>query len=521
MPAPKVRRAEFLMALAYATDLATGQSRDFAMRSCVLAMRIAEAAGLDERQRRAVYHQALLRYIGCNADTHLLASTVGDEIAFRQDLARIDLGDHAELVETIACALRRALPDASPADVAAAVERGVGEALQASVPILAGHCEVAQRIAERLGLPDEVRESLGQLYERWDGRGLPRGLRGEAVTLPVRLVTLAQDAIILNEAHGPKRMAEMIAKRRDGAYEAALANVFLARAESLMQGLEAAADPKTILALEPHPHALLDEGACDAAYLAIADMIDMRMPATFGHSRSVAALAEAAGRRQNLPASDIRDLRWSAYAHDLGELAVPVSTWMKAGPLTARETDAARLHPYHGERALASLGEDGRAVAALVLRHHERPRRHRLPSRRQGGRPVAARRSSRCRRSLRDRHVGEVPPRSLERSGRRRKTARRGEGGKALPPGGRSGPRLGRPAGAKGRRRARPRPDGARDRGLAADAAGHTAREAARLLDIAPKTADNHIQNLLFQDLRLHTRGRRALRAGAWAGGFA
>ena len=45
---------------------------------------------------------------------------------------------------------------------------------------------------------------------------------------------------------------------------------------------------------------------------------------------------------------------------------------MRAGALTARETDAARLHPYHGERALASLGGEGKAVAALVLRHHER-----------------------------------------------------------------------------------------------------------------------------------------------------
>jgi hypothetical protein len=34
MAAPPVRRADFLMALAYATDLATGHSRDFALRSC-------------------------------------------------------------------------------------------------------------------------------------------------------------------------------------------------------------------------------------------------------------------------------------------------------------------------------------------------------------------------------------------------------------------------------------------------------------------------------------------------------
>ena len=51
---------------------------------------------------------------------------------------------------------------------------------------------------------------------------------------------------------------------------------------------------------------------------------------------------------------------------------MPVSTWMRAGALTERETDAARLHPYHGERALTSLGGDGKVVAALVQRHHER-----------------------------------------------------------------------------------------------------------------------------------------------------
>jgi len=53
MAAPTVRRADFLMALAYATDLATGHSRDFALRSCVLAMRMADAARLDEPVRRA------------------------------------------------------------------------------------------------------------------------------------------------------------------------------------------------------------------------------------------------------------------------------------------------------------------------------------------------------------------------------------------------------------------------------------------------------------------------------------
>jgi hypothetical protein len=102
-----------------------------------------------------------------------------------------------------------------------------------NIPILSGHCEVAQRIAERIGLAEELRENLGQIYERWDGRGLPRGLAGEAVKFPVRLVTLAQDVIALVDIHGFENMTAMIAKRAGGAYEPELAQVFLTHAETL------------------------------------------------------------------------------------------------------------------------------------------------------------------------------------------------------------------------------------------------------------------------------------------------
>ncbi len=130
MATPAVRRADFLMTLAYATDLATGQSRDFALRSCVLAMRLADVAGLNDRERRNVYHQALLRYIGCNADTHLMASAFGDEIALRRDIARIDMGNQSEVVEAFVRAFTRLFADAPPAELAAAVQRGLAEALQ-------------------------------------------------------------------------------------------------------------------------------------------------------------------------------------------------------------------------------------------------------------------------------------------------------------------------------------------------------------------------------------------------------
>ena len=511
MAGPLVRRADFLMALAYATDLATGHSRDFALRSCVIGMRLADIGGFDSETRRVVWHQALLRYIGCNADTHLLAEAFGDEIALRSDLARTDMGDKAALGAVLHKAILRNFASLPPADLAAAVERGLAEAMQVSVPILSGHCEVAQRIAERIGLPDDIRQNLGQLYERWDGGGLPRGLSGEAVKFPVRVVTLAQEAIALFEAHGLATMKTMIAARGGGGYEKALADLFVAHADAIMAGLEGPVDRETILALEPAPHAMLNERECDEAFLAIADMIDMRMPHTFGHSRAVAALTEAACRRANLPARDIRDAKWAAYAHDIGELAVPVATWIRAGALTERETDAARLHPYHGERALAALGGDGQAVAALVLRHHERldgsgyHRYAKAPDLSPSARILAA---AEAFQTAREARPYRAALNDVAAASRLRAAVREGKlCGEAVEA---VLTIAGPPA-----RRAPEAPAGLTPRELEVlqlIAAGRTAKEAARQLDIAPKTADHHIQNL-YAKIGVSTRAGAALYA--------
>src|SRR5207247_2649068 len=105
----------------------------------------------------------------------------------------------------------------------------------------------------------DIRENLGQIYERWDGKGLPRGLSGDAVKFPVRLVTLAQDAIALSDLHGVEIMKTKIAERAGGGYERELAELFLAHCEHLMAGLDGPVDRETILALEPVPHAMLAE----------------------------------------------------------------------------------------------------------------------------------------------------------------------------------------------------------------------------------------------------------------------
>ena len=88
--ASPVRLAELMMALSLATDLGMGQPLEFAWQACALATRLGEKLGFDENALREVYYQALLRYIGCNAETHLLAAVFGDELALRSDIIHAD-----------------------------------------------------------------------------------------------------------------------------------------------------------------------------------------------------------------------------------------------------------------------------------------------------------------------------------------------------------------------------------------------------------------------------------------------
>lgn len=512
MPDIAIRRADFMMVLAYASDLATGHSRDFALRSTVLAMRIADLAGLTETDRRNAYHQSMLRYVGCNADTDLLSAAFGDEIALRADLVGLDMGDRAELGRVFVQAFKRLYYDLDPAAQQRAIEAALAQAPPVVRPVLTAHCEVAQRIGERLGLSEEMRRNLGQIYERWDGKGMPRGLGGNDVLPAVRLITLAQDAIALSETVGVAAMAEIVASRGDGPYEASLAHLVSANAEALMDGIGATVDREAILALEPDPPVMLDEAACDEAFLAIADMIDMRMPFTLGHSRAVSELAEGAGRHMGLPDADVRALRWSGCIHDIGELVVPVATWLRNGPLSVRERDAAQLHAYYGERALASFGRDGEPMGALVLRHHERldgsgyHRRVGGSDLSPGARILAA---AEAFQTAREERPYRRASSSEAAAGQLRSAVREGcicpdaaEAVLAV---------AGQPS-----RRAAPRPlSGLTPREievLRLIAHGLTAKETARKLDIAPKTADHHIQGI-YGKIGVTTRAAAALYA--------
>lgn len=504
-----VRRAEIVMAFSHATDLAIGQPVEYALKSCALGMRIGALLGYDAQRMREIYHHALLRYVGCNAETDAMAALFGDEIAFRRGVAALDMGDPADLGPALLRAIVRAQAGRPLGTMLWGVLRGLAESRQLTVTGFQAHCETAQRLAVRLGFDPPIVTNLGQFQERWDGKGLPGGLKGEAIAPAVRVVALAHDVVVLDAAHGRVATIAAVKKRRGGLYDPRVADAFVANVDTLTKELDTQASWDAVLALEPEPRARLDEAQLDEACLAMADFVDLKSPHTSGHSRAVATLAASAGRLRGLTPADVTTLRRAALVHDVGQVAISSGVFAKPGPLTDAEREKVRLHPYHSERILARPAALAR-LAQIASHHHERldgSGYHRGARAEQVG-PLAkilaaaevyqasietrphrpamrpAQAAAMLRAEVRDGHLdGDAVSAILEAAGHRVPQVRRD-----------------RVAGLTARE----------VEVLRLVARGQTTKEIGHVLGISPKTAGNHIQNL-YAKIEVKTRAGATL----------
>ncbi len=140
---------------------------------------------------RIVHQFALLRFPGCTSHAAETAAEVGgDDLAFNAAMAPAVMGSTPELLVRLA---RRVAPGGPMQRRATLVLRGLADP-KGVERSLSTHCEVGAMLAARAGLAPAVIEALAHAYERWDGKGYPGRLRGDAIPLAVRVVVVARDA---------------------------------------------------------------------------------------------------------------------------------------------------------------------------------------------------------------------------------------------------------------------------------------------------------------------------------------
>ncbi|MFZ1286122.1 MAG: HD domain-containing phosphohydrolase [Candidatus Phosphoribacter sp.] len=365
-PLARVRLAELVATISLGTDLGLGQPMEHVIRQTIIALRLANHLDLDEQDRVVVYYSGLLAWVGCHTDAYEQAKWFGDDIAMkRESMFAGDSGaDMARLL------VRRLGSGGTIADrVRTAVSFPVS-GLRWFSSILESHWKATDLLAEQLGLGEDVRRSLVESYERWDGRGAA-GLRGEEIRLISRVVYLADVVAAFERLGGADAALRMARERAGGQFDPDLVDLLCAHGTEVLGGLDQSSHWKLVLDSEPGLAQTVDEDKLDQVLAAIGDFADLKSPYFIGHTRTVARLAGDAAARLGLDTEDATRVRRAAMVHDLGRLGVSNGIWDKLAALTVAEEERVRTHPYLTERMLAfspRLAELG----AIAVLHHER-----------------------------------------------------------------------------------------------------------------------------------------------------
>lgn len=348
-PARPMRLAELVASLSLATDLGLGQPQEHVLRQTVLATRLAAAAGFAEADRAAVYYISLLAWVGCVADSPEMARWFGDDLRIRADSYDIDKTG----LPMVGFLLGHLATSGSTLGRITMTSRFLAGGVRDSMDSFLTHCRTAADIADRLALPQAVRTALPQAFERWDGRGVPAGLRGDAIAAVMRVVHIADDAEVHARTSGVAAAARMLRSRSGTEFDPDLVALCVRDDAALLDGLDRVDAWREVVdgcaALDrPIPDAELTE-----VLAVFADYADAKATWFLGHSRAVAELAAAAAREYGLPADQARTVHRAALVCRLGTIGVSTGLWNKPGPLTAAERERVRMVPYLTERVLA------------------------------------------------------------------------------------------------------------------------------------------------------------------------
>ncbi len=364
----QLRLAELLAAISLATDLGRGFPPEKALRTCLVAARLAEELGLDGQARSDTFYAALIHPVGCTAFTYEAARLVGtNELKgipayIRTDTARLREGLSAMREEVRGEPLGRAA-------------RGVFKELTAGRKLLdyvvRADCEAGTRFTERIGLPASAARVVLQVHERWDGKGLPAGLGGAALEPGARVIAVADQVEIFHRLDGRAATMEMLGRRTHGWFDPAVVEACERRSDDIFSELEAGSVWDAVLAAESSPQVTLPDWRIDDLAQAVADVVDLKSPYFLGHSRGVSQMAETAAHGLGLGEDEAVAIRRAGLFHDLGRVGVSNLVWDKPGPLTAAEWEQVRLHAYHTERVLAR-SPVLEPLSQLAGMHHER-----------------------------------------------------------------------------------------------------------------------------------------------------
>ncbi|HZD24392.1 MAG TPA: hypothetical protein VE569_13490, partial [Acidimicrobiia bacterium] len=212
----QVRAAEVIAACCLATDLGMGFPFEHGLHATLMAERLGDLLGVDSETASQTYYACLLTYTGCTTDADIAIRIFGGNRT--DNITPVQFGSTAEMLGGV---VRSLTPTDTPPPRRA---YEIGRRLPRAARFLkGGHfaalCDVAEMMAQRLGLPPSIHRLFVYMTERWDGKGVLGRAKGEEVPLPIRIGGVARDAAYQRLIGGDDYAVGVIRERAGKAFD--------------------------------------------------------------------------------------------------------------------------------------------------------------------------------------------------------------------------------------------------------------------------------------------------------------
>jgi putative nucleotidyltransferase with HDIG domain len=363
-----VRLSEVVSALSHALDVTGGQPMGHAERSCLIALRLAEAVDLEPARRSSLFYALLLKDAGCSTTAATIASSFGGHDQRVKRESRVI--DTKRPLQTLGYLRRNVAPGAPLRERARHLRTVMAMANGGVDELERMRCERGAEIARGIGLDEDAAAAIGQLFEHWDGNGHPGDRAGEEISLLARMACLAQTMEFFWQQGGAAAACDVARGRSGTWFDPSLVEAIpaLERDVAFWASLEA----PDVQAVEPADRVeRADDARLDRIAEAFASIVDAKSPFTARHSAGVAEIAAGVAATMGLDKPTQRLVRRAGLLHDVGKLGISNQILDKRGGLTDLEWRAVRHHPRLSLiilRRVPALAD----VAQLAAMHHER-----------------------------------------------------------------------------------------------------------------------------------------------------
>ncbi len=370
--AESMRLSEILSALSYALDLTEGQPMGHAINCCVLGMRLADAIGLSQEEKSALYYALLLKDSGCSSNAARVQQIFGgDELRTKRDFKTTDL---SRVLEGFDYLRRNIAVGKSLLERCSRVTQVALRAGSQARELVQIRCDRGAAIARELGFSESTALAIYNLDERWDGRGYPQKLRGGSIPLFSRILSVCQTLEVFGKTFDVKTAFSVI-KQRSGRWfdpEIVRAACGFEHDTQLWRDLSNLETARAlVLRLEPGEEIFADSARQTKVCEGFASIIDAKSPWTHFHSQGVTKAAVGVARLMGLDESEIVTIRRAALLHDIGKLGVSNEILDKPSKLTDAEFAIVKRHPYYTQRILEQISSF-QELAQIAGAHHER-----------------------------------------------------------------------------------------------------------------------------------------------------